>query len=365
MDSFSQTNLLVLFFILILPFVGTVQRCACSKNAKDCSNINHMPADFQTARENCKGQDGQLMSVRSKESNEVLGYLLDNMIGNFWIGLYLPEGKCSSNTSLLRGYEWTSGAQNTGFANWASESMACSPVCVSVSSDRRWVERSCNEKLDGFLCESNQRKLCEGSGSSNVVILDKTQCLYAPCEHKCTPVPFGYTCSCRNRFVPNEKDPRRCDVYCASSVCEALCLRDGSCWCPAGFVKSEPNCEDIDECESNHDCAQICINTIGSYKCDCHDPFTLVDGTQCTLTPSAFEGFHPTFPPDQVLTTPSSNYVARGSLSTPGEYAGLIIFILVAVFAILVLVRYLRSRKNAAQECNPPDYAEFQESVSK
>ncbi|XP_055027645.2 thrombomodulin [Misgurnus anguillicaudatus] len=365
MDFYSPA---ILFIMLISPCIGTVDRCACSKNLKICSRIHQMPVDFPRAREMCREQGGQLMTVRSKESDEIVGFLLDNMIGEFWIGLHLPEGTCSSNTSLLRGYEWTSGAQRTEFTNWASESMACSPLCVSVSSDRTWVGRSCREKLDGFLCESNRKNQCTGSGLSNVVILDNVHCRLSPCEHDCNPVSVGYTCSCRKGFRINEKDPRRCDFHCASTVCEALCLRDGtSCWCPAGFVRSEQNCEDIDECESNHGCAHLCQNTIGSYKCACLNPFILVNGTECTLTPSAFEGFQPTSTPDLVRTTPFSNYLAQGSMSTPGEFAGLFIFIVVAVFAVLVLVRYLRSRKNPVQECSvgPPGYAEFQESVSK
>lgn len=40
---------------------------------------------------------------------------------------------------------------------------------------------------------------------------------------------------------------------------------------------------DVDECKfGNHTCSQICINTEGSYVCDCHDGFILhQDGSQC------------------------------------------------------------------------------------
>ena len=40
---------------------------------------------------------------------------------------------------------------------------------------------------------------------------------------------------------------------------------------------------DIDECqEGAHLCDQTCINTVGSYMCQCNDGYTLsVDGTTC------------------------------------------------------------------------------------
>ena len=39
---------------------------------------------------------------------------------------------------------------------------------------------------------------------------------------------------------------------------------------------------DINECEDEHDCSQICKNLIGSYTCDCMDGFLLeADEKQC------------------------------------------------------------------------------------
>lgn len=307
-----------------------------------------MPVDFQTAQQNCRERGGQSF-IQSNASDEVVSYLLNNLIGHFWTGLYLPSGKCLSNTSTLR-----EGERITEFTNLETEGTSCVPLCMSVSSDGMRTPRPCTDKLDGFLCEESQGDLCKGSA----VILDNEQCMLAPCEHKCTPLEFGYRCSCKEQFRPNARDPSRCDFYCATRVCKALCLRSGSaCWCPAGFVRSDQTCEDIDECESNHGCTHKCLNTIGAYRCDCYKPFILVDRTECTLDPSLYNG--------QVFTTPSSNYIARGALSTPGGYAGLIIFLVVAVFTLLVIVNYLRGRKATVQECNPPDCEEFQESVSK
>lgn len=331
--------------MLILSCAGMAYSCACSRNLKYCANVYQKPADFQTAQQNCREQGGQL-SIQSNASNEVVDYLLNNLIGHFWTGLYLPSGKC--NASILGEGYW-----NTEFTNLETEDTSCVPLCVSVSSDGKRTPRPCTDRLDGFLCEDFKGDLCKGSAD----ILDDWHCVFAPCEHTCTHIDAGYRCSCRERFRPNVRDPRRCDFFCARTPCEALCMRSGSaCWCPAGFVRSDQTCEDIDECESNHGCAHKCINTLGGYKCACFEPFIVVNGTECTLYPSLYSG--------QVLT-PSPNYIARGALSTPGEYAGVIIFLVVALLALLVLVHYLRGRKATVQECNPPDYDEFQKSVSK
>ena len=36
---------------------------------------------------------------------------------------------------------------------------------------------------------------------------------------------------------------------------------------------------DVDECIGRSDCEQVCINTVGSYDCDCFDGFTFNSGT--------------------------------------------------------------------------------------
>ena len=39
---------------------------------------------------------------------------------------------------------------------------------------------------------------------------------------------------------------------------------------------------DINECEDDHGCSQVCINKIGSFHCECNSGFILLaDGKQC------------------------------------------------------------------------------------
>lgn len=46
---------------------------------------------------------------------------------------------------------------------------------------------------------------------------------------------------------------------------------------------------DIDECaEDNGKCNQICINTIGSYKCDCNEGYRMLYGNTHTCEGEPF-----------------------------------------------------------------------------
>ncbi len=163
MDSYKQTILLI---VIISSCAGMVHSCACSRDLKHCANIYQMPVDFQTAQQNCRERGGQLF-IQSNASDEVVGYLLNNLIGHFWTGLHLPSDKCLSNTSTLREDE-----QVAEFTNLETEEeRRASHSCVSVSSDGMRTPRPCTDKLDGFLCEDSQGDLCKGSA----VFLDNAQ----------------------------------------------------------------------------------------------------------------------------------------------------------------------------------------------
>lgn len=68
-----------------------------------------------------------------------------------------------------------------------------------------------------------------------------------------------------------------------------LSLSVQRCNCAAGFRLMEDGltCTDIDECEGV--CSQLCINTPGSYRCDCHPGYEMeADGHRCKITGTHF-----------------------------------------------------------------------------
>ncbi|XP_028649590.1 signal peptide, CUB and EGF-like domain-containing protein 2 isoform X2 [Erpetoichthys calabaricus] len=68
------------------------------------------------------------------------------------------------------------------------------------------------------------------------------------------------------------------DAICQSS------LKSYKCTCKAGYKGDGRQCEDIDECEYEHNggCVHECNNIPGNYRCTCYDGFMLAhDGHNC------------------------------------------------------------------------------------
>ncbi|CAL1546195.1 unnamed protein product [Lymnaea stagnalis] len=80
-----------------------------------------------------------------------------------------------------------------------------------------------------------------------------------------------------------------------------------TCECRPGYQlanHSNTDCQDINECETPGTCSQKCVNTKGSYKCDCEPGYTLIVPRYC----KAIEGKH------AVLILSDSHELRRYSL---------------------------------------------------
>nr|XP_057917944.1 collagen and calcium-binding EGF domain-containing protein 1 isoform X2 [Doryrhamphus excisus] len=101
---------------------------------------------------------------------------------------------------------------------------------------------------------------------------------------------------CRGfRFVLGQCIPEDYDV-CAGAPCEQQCTDHFGrvvCTCYPGYryhrerhrKREKPYCLDIDECADANTtaCSQICINTVGSFRCQCETGYFLEgDGRTCT-----------------------------------------------------------------------------------
>ena len=91
------------------------------------------------------------------------------------------------------------------------------------------------------------------------------------CEHICTDTATSLECSCRQGYSLNSNG-----YTCDGMLSDSVKLNH--------YITMFPlHCVDINECEEEvHDCAHICINTIGSFNCGCRDGFALdSDMTSC------------------------------------------------------------------------------------
>ncbi|XP_053393753.1 low-density lipoprotein receptor-related protein 1-like isoform X2 [Mercenaria mercenaria] len=112
------------------------------------------------------------------------------------------------------------------------------------------------------------------------------------------------------------------------------------CICNKGFILVEEGhgkpeqCKDIDECEDKHACSQICINTIGSYKCDCYEGYIFMQDPEMivyclddsksanTTFSSATQTTYKTEKPISGMTSPNSLVTEDTNMQYPESTMG-------------------------------------------
>ncbi|XP_037650240.1 fibrillin-1 [Sebastes umbrosus] len=108
---------------------------------------------------------------------------------------------------------------------------------------------------------------------------------------RCVPMPgTGYRCECNMGFKVNGRGECFDEDECERSPCaHGDCVNTpGSyiCQCPAGFqtTATRTECRDLDECVANGRICNNgrCVNTVGSFHCVCNAGFDIsVDGKNC------------------------------------------------------------------------------------
>lgn len=84
---------------------------------------------------------------------------------------------------------------------------------------------------------------------------------------------------------------------CTTPVCTAECHNGGKCAAPDTCQCSPgwegPTCEqDVDECDGQNKCQQVCENLPGSYECSCQDGFKINDDkVSCRICLSCLSEF--------------------------------------------------------------------------
>lgn len=86
------------------------------------------------------------------------------------------------------------------------------------------------------------------------------------------------------------------DKLCLQPICKKKCIHGKCvapevCMCNKGFTGHKCHIE-LDECSGRNACQQKCVNTFGSYTCECFDGFSLNDDKKtCRLCLSCLDEF--------------------------------------------------------------------------
>ncbi|XP_060591770.1 fibrillin-1-like [Ruditapes philippinarum] len=142
----------------------------------------------------------------------------------------------------------------------------CDQVCVNTNGSY-----TCKCQHGFTMLEGSCQDIDECSGMND-------------CDQICDNTIGSYRCSCHEGYALNLTERKSCSPIhvCTednSSTCgdNALCMmQDGEieCRCFKGYVKKNDICVDIDECNETP-CSHICINTYGSYTCNCQNGYFL------------------------------------------------------------------------------------------
>ncbi|XP_039546146.1 thrombomodulin [Pimephales promelas] len=304
---------MALALVVLKVHAGKISDGHCEEGK--CFAIQTTSLSFDSAQRVCQERGGHLMTVRYRKSANILAKLLNGTSGNFWLGL---KYQCAHANDGLKGYKWVTGDNASHYINWESDRPVCSPRCASVSQKvPKWAERPCDDIIDGYLCEYEILEYCQALSNGSEVVYEipfgfnankllqeipqgtiatlqplrtKHVCfegdwLQAPwsceffnggCEYACEGSIPNITCICpqgykldSNRVTCSTQDA------CAHGECEpaiqvayAMSPED----CKPGFHKESGISADEDECVSGP-CEHICINTIGSYQCECYEGF--------------------------------------------------------------------------------------------
>ncbi|KAM6383125.1 vitamin K-dependent protein S [Alca torda] len=136
---------------------------------------------------------------------------------------------------------------------------------------------------DGYKdCIDGQAKytcVCKPGWQGEKCEEDINECedLNGGCSQRCSNLPGSYRCLCEDGYFMHSNkrdcgDINECVLHpniCGTATCKNT-LGKYECECAEGYTynSTSKNCEDIDECSENV-CAQLCVNSPGSYSCYC------------------------------------------------------------------------------------------------
>ncbi|KAE8294149.1 Fibrillin-2 Fibrillin-2 C-terminal peptide [Larimichthys crocea] len=134
----------------------------------------------------------------------------------------------------------------------------------------------CKNTEGSYLCSCPRGYSLQPDGKT-CKDLDECSTKQHNCQFLCVNTIGGFTCKCPPGFTQHQTacvDNNECSGQNSACGSRASCVNTpGSfnCECSKGFSLDSTGieCEDVDECGSNHRCQHGCQNMLGGYRCGC------------------------------------------------------------------------------------------------
>ncbi|KAL1006192.1 hypothetical protein UPYG_G00069050 [Umbra pygmaea] len=205
--------------------------------------------------------------------------------------LYLCLGVLLNVVVLQEAEEPVSYTCTDGYA-YDIDRQECKDIneCVTVPDACKGGMR-CINHFGGYFCLPQNAKIIISNDNDDTTVAPVVQEQPPVAPAPALPVRQGHTqitMQCSNGFVVDElnycRDVNECE---GSHPCQQLCYNImGSfiCQCEQGYelASDQASCQDIDECAfSSYMCQWQCINKLGSYVCACPEGYQVQGNRMC------------------------------------------------------------------------------------
>ncbi|XP_068135732.1 complement component C1q receptor [Hyperolius riggenbachi] len=300
----------------------------CSSNT--CYTAHLTKVKFADAAKGCVDKGGDLVTMKTEEEARLVYNLLWKLTNNtiiipqlkLWIGLHLKKGSCVKNHKTLKGFSWSTTAdekEESKFSNWKSDPKQtcllekCVRMMLDVNSpdNFKWDDDSCSSLLGGYICKFKFQGMCPpvvlagpgtveyetpiGFKSPSLALFPHGSLVYVSCHQQQSQTHMLFCKDVKEsgttlyQWSTNNPD-RSHGPLCVSEKlgcshnnggCEHECVETQqkgaiSCKCRKGYVLASDlvSCILPDHCQ-NSNCAQTCINHQHGFKCTCPTGFVL------------------------------------------------------------------------------------------
>jgi len=294
----------------ICTMEGGEAKCSCQpgyklKNGNKCVNVNECAAEVEPCEQLCMDTEGSFSCACVFPGTELAA---DG---------HLCVAKKSSECS--KGYMKNGNGECVNVNECAQDPEPCDQLCMDTPGSFTCAcpfpgtvlaedGKSCKESATIMAAQvsiQEKKKTCSqnnggceqactmeggeakcsclpGYSLQNGKCMNVNECLMEPCEQLCIDTQGSFTCSCVWPGTFLAEDQRTCAEAPAVTVAGASCK-------PGQKKNADGACVNINECAADTTpCEQLCIDTEGSFACECVWPATVLaeDGRTCNSVAS-------------------------------------------------------------------------------